>query len=198
MAMLAARPWASVDDAHATPRAAVDAFLAWADAIAMASWGESGYRDAVVAEYVGADQRSGEIEFHMGQTGSGDPSPVTIVIVRQAGPDDNWWVVGTVSEDAVITEPAAEAIIESPLRFAGETVAISDGVVLRIYADGDNTPLFAEQVTGGGVFALGAFGGDESDDTATVEWLPPDGGTGMVVFVTPYGVSTVPVAFAGV
>lgn len=130
-----------------------------------------GFTDPVVGEFMQGDSRSGEVEIT-----SDDGGPVTTVFVRQLGPDDTWWVLGSATENIEVDEPDALDEITSPLEVEGSALAFEGTVNVDIRADGEDEPLFEGFVTGGGT-EMAPF-----DDE--LEWDNPGEGSGAVVFKT--------------
>lgn len=205
LARLSGLPWAGPDDAHEDPIAAVEAFVGF---VADTHLGDPSAPvvEVVIGEFAAGDQRSGEVEVTFGEpasTGGGTTEATTTVFVRRSGPDDTWWVLGSASSTLTVTEPEPDAAIESPLEVAGSNAIMSDAVEMRIWANGDDTPLVETFVTGGGVFALGEFSFIVGTETClTFQNEPcdptgPAGGHGTVVFTTSWAVTTVPIVFAG-
>ena len=212
-AVLASLPWASVEDSHQDPVAAAESFVDFVGFVDFQDLDGDGNGEAVAvtaddvefSQYVAADSRSGEVEFRV----QGPDSPATTVIVRQAGPDDYWWVVGSVSEVLTVDNPTFDELWD--LGVVGTYHTIGGGGILRVYEEGSSTPLLAACVPcGGGVFAQGEFEYDLSADSTNCEqfsdgsqeitpcdWTPPDGGTGTVIITGGDGVATIPVIFPG-
>jgi hypothetical protein len=198
---LAALPWASPDDAYDDPIDAVTAFVGFVDRV-YSSQNATGFADVTIGEFLAGDQRSGEVTFVV--NGS-DNTISTTVSVRQAGPDDYWWVVGASSETLTIDEPGPDSVVTAPMDYFGTNHVMSGSwVMLHIYAATLPEPLTGVGLTGGGVFALGDFWGavgPESDicdplDGFSCDWQAPKGAPGTLVFVSAVGVTTVPIVFA--
>lgn len=131
-----------------------------------------GFTDPLIGEFVQGDSRSGEVEVRSIETFA-----PTIVFVRQLGPDDTWWVLGSATENIVVDAPEALATIASPLSVSGQSSAFEGTVEVEIRADGVDEPVFEGFVTGGGFEGLGPF--------AEVFAFPnPGGGSGAIVFQT--------------
>lgn len=60
------------------------------------------------------DARPGEVEVRPLADG-----PVPTVLVRQLGPDDSWWVLGSAMADIVVATPAVGDAINSPVAVTG-------------------------------------------------------------------------------
>jgi hypothetical protein len=131
-----------------------------------------GFTDPVVGPFQEGDARSGEVPVRPRQDG-----PVTTVLVRRLGADDAWWVLGSVTEDIAVAEPAPQQAIDNPLQANGESRAFEGTVEVAVYADGSTTPLGTGYVTGGAGPELGAFAG-------SIPFRSPHGGWGSVVFST--------------
>lgn len=131
-----------------------------------------GFTDPVVGEFLQGDSRSGEIELRPRADG-----PVTTVFVRQLGPDDSWWVIGTATANIEVDEPTALATIDNPVRLSGRALAFEGNVNVEVRADGADEPLATGFVTGRGDGQLGPF---ESE----LPYAIPGTGRGSVMFVT--------------
>jgi hypothetical protein len=131
-----------------------------------------GFEDPVVGEFMAGDNRSGEVEVQARENGA-----VTTVFVRQLGPDDTWWVLGSATENIVVTSPEALQEVASPLELTGMARAFEGTVNVEVRVDGDVGPLATTFVTGSGTEDLGPFEGE-------VTWTtPPAQPGGAVVFV---------------
>jgi hypothetical protein len=131
-----------------------------------------GFTDPLIGEFMQGDSRSGEVEVRSIETFA-----PTIVFVRQLGPDDTWWVLGSATENIVVDAPEALASIASPLSVSGQSTAFEGTVEVEIRADGVDEPIFEGFVTGGGFEGLGPF--------ADVFAFPNPGvGSGAIVFQT--------------
>jgi hypothetical protein len=131
-----------------------------------------GFEDPVLGEFMAGDSRSGEVEVRPLEDG-----PVTTVLVRQLGPDDTWWVLGSVTENIEVDEPAALSGVDSPAILAGRARAFEGTVNVRIHVDGEDEPRVESFVTGSGGEDLGPF-------QEELAWPVPQGGWGAVVFLT--------------
>jgi hypothetical protein len=155
-------PWADSDVRYDDPVAAARGFAL--DFI--------GFTDPLIGEFRQGDSRSGEVEVRSIETFA-----VTTVFVRQLGPDDTWWVLGSATENIVVDTPDALATIASPLTVSGRSRAFEGTVEVEIRADGVAEPVFESFVTGGGVDALGPF-------VEAFDWPNPGAGSGAIVFQT--------------
>ena len=131
-----------------------------------------GFTDPLIGEFVQGDSRSGEVEVRSIETFA-----PTIVFVRQLGPDDTWWVLGSATENIVVDAPEALASIGSPFTVSGQSRAFEGTVEVEIRADSVDEPIFESFVTGGGFEGLSPF--------AEVFAFPnPGSGSGAIVFQT--------------
>src|SRR5690606_18190139 len=72
-----------------------------------------GFDQPILGELREGDRRSGEVEIRANERG-----PATIVLVRQMS-DDNWYVIGSVTDDIELDEPIAGMAIDNPVIVAG-------------------------------------------------------------------------------
>lgn len=131
-----------------------------------------GFTDPVVGAFLQGDARSGEVEVRPRADG-----PVTTVLVRQLGTDDSWWVLGAVTANVEVDDPAALATIGSPVHLSGRARAFEGNVNVEIRQDGVARPLATGFVTGRGDGVLGPFASD-------LEFTTASSPRGAVVFVT--------------
>jgi len=106
----------------------------------------------VLGEFQQGDVRSGEVEVH--SPGEGE-APTTVVrsrlLLRQLGPDDGWFVVGAVNDNASITTPATGAEVPAgPLTVSGRARGFEANVVVRAFVAGAAAAELDQQVTTGG------------------------------------------------
>lgn len=174
-------PWVSSEVRYDDPLAAAEGF---AEELV-------GFTDPIVGPFLEGDARSGEVEIRPSERG-----PVTTVQVRRLGPDDSWWVLGSVTENVEVDEPMAQQGLSSPATLTGRALAFEGTVQVSVLADGRDAPLGEGFVTGSGGGDLGPFEG-------SIEFEQPDAGSGVVLFFTVGGedsrlweVTAVPVTFA--
>lgn len=130
-----------------------------------------GFTDPIVGELMQGDARSGEVEVRPLADG-----PVTTVLVRQLGPDDSWWVLGSATADIVVATPAAGDSITSPVAVTGEALAFEGNVEVEVREDGARDPIGTGFVTGGGD-VMRPFSGQ-------VDFTTPSADRGALVFLT--------------
>lgn len=121
-----------------------------------------GFADPVLGEFRAGDARSGEVEVRPAADG-----PVTTVLVRQVGPDNSWWVLGSFTASIELGDPGVLDVVRSPLRVTGRARAFEGTVQLAIREDGNATPLTTGFVTGNGGEDLGPFEGTFPFSTPT-------------------------------
>ncbi len=155
-------PWVESDVRYADPVEAARGFAL--DFI--------GFTEPLIGEFVQGDSRSGEVEVWSIETFA-----PTTVFVRQLGPDDTWWVIGSATENIVVDAPQPLATIASPFTVAGRSSAFEGTVAVEIRADGVDEPIFESFVTGGGSDGLGPF-------VEEFAWPNPGAGSGAIVFQT--------------
>ena len=133
-----------------------------------------GFVDPLVGEFQQGDSRSGEVEIRPVAGG-----PVTVIFVRQLGPDDTWWVLGAATTNITIDEPSALATIESPQNLSGTALAFEGHVNVTLWADGVAEPLVVTFVTGGG--------DQPRTFEGALEWADPGTDGGALVLTTSGG-----------
>ncbi len=155
-------PWADTSVRFADP----------VEAVASYATDFLGFTEPVLGEFRAGDSRSGEVEVRAGD----DVELVTVVSVRQLG-DDDWWVLGSASENIVVDEPETLAIVESPLTLSGRALAFEGTVEVEVRADGQGEAIATGFVTGSGPPEAGPF-----EDT--IEFDSPGPGGGALVFIS--------------
>ncbi len=130
-----------------------------------------GFTDPVVGPFLQGDGRSGEVEVRPDPDG-----PVTVVLVRQLGADDAWWVIGAATASIELDRPDALDVLASPLEVSGRSVAFEATVDLELRVDGTTEPLVTGIVMGGAT-ELAPF-------AATFPFDPPGRTGGAVLLFT--------------
>lgn len=104
-----------------------------------------------------------------------EDGPGTIVSLEQRD-DGAWYVVGSATEDVVVTAPGPGTSLASPFETTGEALAFEGTVEVLVLAQGDPTPIGQGIVTGSGVPPAGPFSGN-------IEFQPPPEPTaGVLVY----------------
>lgn len=131
----------------------------------------AGFRSPVIGEYLGGDQRSGEIEVRPSADG-----PATTVAVRRMS-DERWYVIAVASPEVEIDVPAVGAAIDHPLQVAGRGRSTDGAVRVAVFVRGATS----SQGTGSVPVSTGTAPEPFSGEVA---WDNPSGGWGAVVVTT--------------
>ena len=212
---LSSRPWADPDDAHETPEAAVEAFLEFATSAAAGRLFD--IDDVAVGGFSAGDARSGEVsvqfrEQFFDEAKSTSVLPVITVAVRQAGPQDTWWVVAATTDGLTVAAPVADAEIGPAFDVDLTNDRMADQVQQRLFDAGDDEPFFEARVSGSGIFTTGRHAAilDTTScgfvDVPETDYIDFEvdvcdgpgtaGAEGTFVVVSNGGITTVPVVFA--
>lgn len=135
------------------------------------------FADPVVGEYRAGDSRSGEVPVRPTATG-----PETTVLVRQLS-DDSWYVIGSVTSEITVDQPAAGATLADPQALAGSALAFEGTVQVRLVgyrSDGRSEDLGSTFVTGSGSPPPGPFSGQLGWSPGPAELEP----VGVLLFTT--------------
>lgn len=150
-----------------------------------------GFDSPVYGDFNQGDSRSGEVDVRATADGA-----VTTVLVRRMS-DDNWYVLGSATENIELDDPAAGTVIDDPLPLTGRARAFEGTVQVSVFKRGSTRPLGEGFVTGSGDGTLGEF----SDE---VRWDDPGTGWGVVVLYTQsaedgsvWEAMSIPVGFGG-
>ena len=130
------------------------------------------FTSPVVGEFRQGDARSGEVEVQPFAGG-----PITTVFVRQLGPDDSWWVLGTATANIEVTAPTALANVASPVTLDGTSTAFEATVQVEIRADGLAEPL-------GRGFVMGGANGEMGPFHSELAFESPATSSGSIIFFT--------------
>ena len=105
-----------------------------------------------LGEFQQGDARSGEIEvLSPGEGGVATSVVRSRLLLRQLGPDDGWFVVGAVNENASITAPApGDEVPAGPLTVTGRARGFEANVVVSAFVPGDAGVQLDQVVTTGG------------------------------------------------
>jgi hypothetical protein len=206
---LAALPWASPEDTHATPQEAVHAFLAFMTERSVLP-DSARYGELSLGDFVATGEESGEITITGSEAAFHDVSqfelPFSTAMLRQS--DGVWWVTGAVSETLGPVEPAPNTAFAPPMIVSGVNGLFSDAVQLHAYVDGEHQPLLALFFTGGGVYGWGEYSiaVDPANPVAcepatpcvdVPDWQVPVGEHGTLVISDNTRVTTVPITYGG-
>jgi hypothetical protein len=128
-----------------------------------------GFRTPVVGAFQPGNSLSGEVDVRPRADG-----PVTSVALRKFATDDSWWVVGAITADIQLSDPATLATISSPVRLRGSSTAFEGTVQTQVRQDGTVTPLGSGFVMGGASGVLAPFDG-------TLTFIHPTAASGAIV-----------------
>jgi hypothetical protein len=131
-----------------------------------------GFRSPIVGAFKQGDSRSGEVDIRAKADGA-----VTTVFVRQLGAGGRWFVLGSVSGNILLTEPAALQKVSSPLRLKGTSTAFEANVSVQVRQDGTKAPIGTGFVMGGSMGEMGPFDG-------TVTFRRPTAKHGAILLLT--------------
>lgn len=150
-----------------------------------------GFTDPIYGELREGDAGSGEVPVRPLEDG-----PETIVLVRQLS-DDNWWVIGAVTDQIQLEEPLPGSAIVDPVFLFGQASAFEGTVQVSILRRGDTEPVGEGVVTGSGTEELGPFEGE-------VSFEDPGEGAGVVMLYvlsaedgSVWQATAIPVSFVG-
>jgi hypothetical protein len=107
---------------------------------------------ATLGEFEQGDARSGEIDVLFPGEGNGEMAIVrSRLLLRQLGPDDGWFVLAAVNENASITAPDPMAeVAAGALTVEGSARGFEANVVVTAFVAGDAEAQLDEQITQGG------------------------------------------------
>ena len=136
--------WPRADVVFATPEEAARDFVTSALGVA-----------PVLGEFEQGDAHSGEIEVFSPGEGA-NPRAVSRgrLLLRQLGPDNGWFIIGAVNDNASITTPASMAeVAAGPLTVAGVARGFEANVIVSAFPAGDAAARFDQSITQGGAAA---------------------------------------------
>jgi hypothetical protein len=133
--------WPAADVVFESPEAAAEDFVATVLGV-----------PPRLGEFRQGDSRSGEIQvFSIGEGDVGPPVARGLLLLRQLGPDDGWFVLAVANENASITVPlAGERVVAGPITVEGVARGFEANVVVTAFVAGDVTDQFDQQITMGG------------------------------------------------
>lgn len=139
--------WPAADVVFATPEEAAADFVA----AVLISEG-----DPVLGEFQAGDARSGEIAvLFAGESGDLDPPLESgILLLRQIGPTDGWYVIAATSDGVVIDAPSAGSeVAAGPVTVSGQGRGFEGTLVVSAFPPGSDADPLDLQIGAGG--ALG-------------------------------------------
>lgn len=111
----------------------------------------------LVGEFMAGDSRSGEIEVFS----PGDPPSLrSLLLLRQLGPNNGWFVIGTINDKALITNPeSGRQVTAGPITVEGLAEGFEATVIIEAFIVGRAEPVLDRKVTMAGNFGVpGPFG----------------------------------------
>jgi len=135
--------WPTADVVFETPEAAAEDFVRNALGV-----------PPVLGEFQQGDTRSGEIEVF--SPGEGDTSTRIfrgLLLLRQLGPENGWFILGAVNDNASITSPESRAEVPAgPLLIEGVGRGFEATVIVTAFIAGDAGIQLDEAIAQGGAF----------------------------------------------
>jgi hypothetical protein len=128
-----------------------------------------------LGDFQQGDSRSGEIELYSTPEGGGSAVLRSVLLLRQLGPDDGWYVLAAVNGDNTIASPASGAAVAAgPVEVSGQGRGFEGLVVVEAFVAGDPASLDQELAQGGSAEATEPYSvtldlsGAESGDTVLI------------------------------
>jgi hypothetical protein len=133
--------WPAADVVFGTPEAAAEDFVAQVLGV-----------PPTLGEFQQGDSRSGEIEvFSPGEGDAGRAVARGLLLLRQLGSEDGWFVLAAVNDNASITVPGSgEQVAAGPVTVEGVARGFEANVVVTALVAGTAGPGLDQQVTMGG------------------------------------------------
>lgn len=106
----------------------------------------------LVGDFMSGDARSGEIEVFS----PGDPPSLRgLLLLRQLGPNNGWFIIGTINDKAFITNPeTGRQVSAGPITVEGLAEGFEATVIVEAYIAGRAEPILDRQVTMAGNFGV--------------------------------------------
>ena len=127
-----------------------------------------------LGEFQQGDSRSGEIEVLSPAEGGGT-SIRSVLLLRQLGPDDGWFILAAVSDTNTITAPPSGGqVTAGPVEVTGQGRGFEGSLVIEAFAAGETTRLDQQQAQGGSTEATEPYSvtldlsGASSGDTVLI------------------------------
>ncbi len=134
--------WPAADVVFTTPEEAAADFVTVALGV-----------PATLGEFRQGDSRSGEIEVLLApEGGTGEPVFRSLLLMRQLGPDNGWFVLASINEFATISVPESGSTVPAaPINVEGVARGFEATIVLEAFVAGSDT-LLDQQVFMAGNF----------------------------------------------
>jgi len=126
--------WPSASEVFTSPRAVAEDFVVQVLGV-----------PPELGEFMAGDARSGEIEVYS----PGDPPTLrSLLLLRQLGPSDGWFVIGTINDNAVITSPVSgQGISAGQVTVSGQAEGFEATVIIEAFVAGRPEPVLDREVT---------------------------------------------------
>lgn len=111
----------------------------------------------LIGEFMAGDSRSGEIAIFS----PGDPPSLRgLLLLRQLGPSNGWFIIGTINDKALITNPeTGRQVTAGPISVEGLAEGFEATVIIEAFIAGRAEPVLDREVTMAGNFGeTGPFG----------------------------------------
>ncbi len=131
--------WPAAGTVMTTPEQAATAFVASAIGVTPR-----------LGDFMAGDSRSGEVELIFGGENGTATITRSVLLLRQLGPDDGWFVIAATNPAASITTPVAGATVPAgPLEVRGLGRGFEGTVLVEAFRPGQAEPLDRKIVQGG-------------------------------------------------
>lgn len=135
--------WPAADVVFATPEQAAEDFVSQVLGV-----------EPVLGDFQQGDARSGEIVLLSPGEGEGaTPAERGVLLLRQLGPADGWFVIGVANDAATITAPQTGATVTGgQVTVEGAARGFEGTVVVSAFVAGDAGAVLDSEITQGGPF----------------------------------------------
>lgn len=126
--------WPSSSDVFTSPRAAAEDFVVQVLGV-----------PPELGDFMAGDSRSGEIEVFS----PGDPPTLrSLLLLRQLGPADGWFVIGTINDNAFISSPVSGGSVSAgEVTVRGQAEGFEATVIVEAFVAGRPEPVLDREVT---------------------------------------------------
>lgn len=126
--------WPSPSEVFTSPRAAAEDFVVQVLGV-----------PPELGDFMAGDSRSGEIEVYS----PGDPPTLrSLLLLRQLGPSDGWFVIGTINDNAFISSPTTgQRVPAGELTVSGQAEGFEATVIIEAFVAGRPEPVLDREVT---------------------------------------------------
>lgn len=133
--------WPAAEVVFATPEEAAEDFVTKVLGVPPA-----------LGEFQQGDSRSGEIEvLSLGEGANATPVVRSVLLLRQLGPDDGWFILAAINDHETIAEPPSMSeVTAGSINVAGVGRGFEANVVVRAIVAGDASNQLDQVITQGG------------------------------------------------